>query len=80
MQSITLEEFLADPARYLTRAADAEDLEITRDGVPWVILTTAGVRPEDEAYMQSQEFWDMIHERQQGPHLSWEEAKAQDGW
>ena len=76
MITITLEQFLAEPLKYLTAAAECDDVMILRGDTEWCVLTNATARPEDIAYTESDAFWDMMHARQAGPHIPWDEANT----
>ena len=77
MKTITLEEFRAQLDRYLAETAD-DDVVLTRDGKPWIVLRAVGngLEADSDLFAHSPEFWQMIHQRRQEEGIPWEEARG----
>ena len=77
MKTIDIDQLRAHLDDYLAEAV-REDVVVTHDGKPWVVLRAALVGEDETADLAgSPEFWDMIQQRRTEPSISWEEAKTQ---
>jgi prevent-host-death family protein len=78
VKTVTIEDFRHHPDQYLADAAQ-EDVVLTQDGEPWVVLRSVE-HDQDRlsvAYAESPEFWQLIQERRRESAIPWDEARKQ---
>jgi prevent-host-death family protein len=78
MTTISVEELRANLDRYLATAA-TEDIVVTRDGKPFVVLQAVPENGDADAALlgKSEAFWEMVRQRRQEPGIPWNEARKQ---
>jgi antitoxin (DNA-binding transcriptional repressor) of toxin-antitoxin stability system len=78
MKAVTIEEFRDHIDEYLAEAANDEVI-LTQDGKPWLVLRAAGENGaiDSQAFANSKAFWQMIDQRRKEKGIPWEEAKKQ---
>ena len=78
MTAVTLQDFTLNAGQYLAATA-ADDVVVTQDGEPWVVLRAV----EDDqdrlsaAYANSADFHELIEQRRKEECMTWEDAKKQ---
>ena len=74
MKTVSVEEFRAHLDHYLAEVV-YDDVVVTQDGKPWVVLHAVADGVDSSAFANSAEFWEMIRRRRQEQGIPWDEAK-----
>jgi hypothetical protein len=76
VKTLSVEEFRSHVDQFLEATAQ-EDIVLTRDGKPWVVIraVTLDLDGDSAAFADSAEFWRMIRLRRQEQGIPWEEAE-----